>query len=212
MKKQETINIINNEDEIIFKYNLEGAGWANAYLKIGDKQITFDRISYLCYPITDLLSGLYSLIDEWDIIDEHGEKVEISNDSSVFEWEDEPGGYEWKLARSGKNEMRIVIKSIYGDAPAFPKYGEIVLDKIVDFNIFTTVVIREIDRIVKDFGILGFRANWLNNNDGNGQFPLSSFLRLKYYLLYDKVLCLQTEGKTENWSLKEELELLNAEV
>lgn len=212
METEETNNIIRNEKDIVFKYKLDGAGWSNAYLKIGDAGVVFNRISYLGYPVTDLLSALHSIIEEDDMVTEKGESVKIRDDAFVFTWDDEPGGYEWQIDRKSKNKMHVVIKSIYEDVSSLPKYGEIVLNKVVDFRVFTTVIVREIDRIVKEFGLLGFRANWINDNGGFMQFPLSSFLRLKYYLLYNKVLWIQLEGKTENWSLKEEIDLLDAEV
>jgi len=200
------------ETDIKFEYELEGFGWAKAYLKIDDAEVTFPAISYLCYPITDLLQGLLGILEEWAIIANHGKEVEIINDESVFMWEDEPGGYKWEFERYKENQIRVIIRSLYYDENDEESFRKIVLDKIVDFKTFLTVILKQIDNLVKEYGLLGFRANWLHSTESHMQFPVSHFLELKHYLLYGKMLYLNKEGTTEDWSLKEELELLNAEI
>ncbi|ACC97803.1 hypothetical protein Emin_0241 [Elusimicrobium minutum Pei191] len=208
MKIKKIKPIIKTETNIEFKYKLEGFGCSKAYLKIGDTKVIFPSISYLCFPITDLLEGLLSIIAEWDIISKQGKNTKITNDDSVFIWEDEPGGYAWSLERHRRRNLRIIIKSLYEDESGKEKYNKIVLDKIVNFKAFLAVILTQIDAIVKEYGLLGFRGNWATNT----QFPLSQFLELKYYLLYNKILYISKEGKTKNWSLKKELQLLNTEI
>ena len=212
MKTKKSKPGIKVETDIKFKYELIGVGCSKAYLKIGNAEVIFSGISWLCLPITDLLMGLMSMIDEWDIISTHGEDIEITNNDAIFTWEDEPGGYTWKLERYGKRNLRISIKSLYDDENRKLQYNKIILDKVVDFKAFLAVILKQTDLLVKEYGLLGFRKNWVSSSEGWRQFPLSHFLELKHYLLYNKILYINIEGKTDNWSLKKELCLLEAEI
>ena len=198
--------------DIKFEYEFKGYGWSKAYLKIGDAEVVFPRISWSCLPITDLLQGLLGILEEWAIIANYGKDVEITNDESVFTWEDEPGGYEWELERYNENQIRVIIRSLYHNENNEENFKEIILDKTVDFKIFLMVILKPIDTLVKEYGLLGCGANWGADTETHLQFPLSHFLELKHYLLYGKILCIRKKGTTSNWSLKEELELLNAEI
>jgi hypothetical protein len=201
------------ETDIKFEYELEGAGWSKAYLKIGDTEVVFPAISYLCNPITDLLDGLLCILEEWDMIPRHGKNVKFSsNYASAFTWEDEPDGYKWEFKRYGESQIRVIIKSLYSDDVSDAYCSKKGLDAIVDFKTFLAAILKAIDKLIKDYGLLGFRANWVSSGEEYLQFPLSQFLELKHYLLYGKILYLNKEGTTENWSLNKELQLLNAEI
>lgn len=211
MKTKKSKLSTKTETDIKFKYELEGAGWSKAYLKIGDAEVVFTSISYLCLPVTDLLTGLLSMIEEWDVISRKGKDVEITNAASVFTWEDEPGGYTWKLERHGRKNLRIHVTNLYDDESRKANDNKIVLDKIVDFKTFLTVILKQIDLLVKEYGLLGFRGNWVTS-EMYQQFPLSQFLELKHYLIHNKILYIEFKGKTKNWSLKEELALLDVKI
>jgi hypothetical protein len=218
MKTKKSKLIIKTEADINFKYEFTGYGCSKAYLKAGDTEVFFPGISYLCLPITDLLSGLLSMIDEWAI-----KNTGIRNDDDIFIWKDEPGGYRWKLKRYNENNIRVIIESLYGEhgitiskqgeygTNSSPDCNKIVLNSIVNFKTFLTVILKQIDNLIKEYGLLGFRANW-DIGEVYQQFPLSQFLELKYYLLHNKILYINIKGKTKNWSLKKEIQLLNAEI
>ncbi|WP_102275532.1 hypothetical protein [Cytobacillus massiliigabonensis] len=71
----------------------------------------------------------------------------------------------------------------------------------VNFNEFVLCVVKELDRIIKQRGILGYRQEWQNYT-----FPLDGFLALKYACLYNKPF--EITKKKSGTSIDEELNLL----
>ncbi|AKL98471.1 DUF192 domain-containing protein [Endomicrobium proavitum] len=194
-----------SETNIEFKYTLKGVGWANAYLKIGNREISFPAISYLCYPIYGILEALLHITPGYaqSVIYAYESNIPIYNRVSSCNWEDEPGGYAWGFDFIDKNRIIIKIISLYKENK------QIELEKVVNFKEFLKAVLKAFDKIIKDYGFITAKANWAQ--DGRN-FPISEFLQLKYYLFYDMPLNYFCEGKTPDWSLKNEIELLNKEI
>lgn len=69
------------------------------------------------------------------------------------------------------------------------------------FDDFVLCVIKEVDRVIKQRGILGYRQEWQNYT-----FPMDGFLALKYAYLYKKPF--EITKKNSGTSLEEELSLL----
>lgn len=193
------------ETNIKFKYALKGAGWANAYIKIGNSEVIFPAISYICYPIYDILDALLSIIPGYAVSTIYSTESDISirNRTSYCTWEDEPGGYTWDFEFIDEDRIIIKITSLYEENK------QIVLDKVVSLKEFLKAVLKSFDTIIKKYGFVSVKANWKQNGC---DFPISKFLQLKYYLFNSKPLICLCEGKTYKWSLKEEIELLNAEI
>jgi hypothetical protein len=189
------------ERNIEFKYVLEDAGWANAYIVVGNKKIIFYSISYLCSPINDLLKSLrYMLYDC---------SAYKTNEAS-FEWEDEPGGYYWILKKIDKKTIQLIIVCLALTPENKTGANEIVLDVIVDFNMFIKAIIENLDLCLKEIGLMMFKHKW--NTNSSLQFPISDFLLLKFYLLTGKIWDNNRNGKDFNRNLKDDIKLLFAKI
>jgi hypothetical protein len=70
-----------------------------------------------------------------------------------------------------------------------------------NFDEFVYCVVKELDRVIKQRGILGYRQGWQNDT-----FPIDSFLSLKYAYLYKKPF--EITKKDSGTSLEEEVNLL----
>jgi hypothetical protein len=74
-----------------------------------------------------------------------------------------------------------------------------------NFDEFVLCVVKELDRVIKQRGILGYRQEWQNYS-----FPIDGFLALKHACLYKKPF--EITKKNSGTSLEEELTLLLKEV
>jgi hypothetical protein len=74
-----------------------------------------------------------------------------------------------------------------------------------NFDEFVLSVVKDLDRIIKERGILGYRQEWQRYS-----FPMDAFLALKHACLYKKPF--EITKKASGTSLEEELTLLLKEV
>ncbi|WP_419394106.1 hypothetical protein [Cytobacillus praedii] len=77
----------------------------------------------------------------------------------------------------------------------------IALSSACNFNEFILCVVKELDRVIKQRGILGYRQEWQNYT-----FPVDGFLALKYACLYNKPF--EITKSQSGTSIDEELHLL----
>lgn len=109
----------------------------------------------------------------------------------------------WELKRDF-DELEIIITEIQNpiaDRKKNPNLPRTVLKAKCNFNEFILCVVKELDRVIKQRGILGYRQEWQNYT-----FPVDGFLALKYACLYNKPF--EITKSQSGTSLDEELHLL----
>jgi hypothetical protein len=154
-----------------FTYELEGIGWASAYIEINNITNYFS-VSYLTDALKALLEGIMSLLPECVSQDELKNHI-------TFEWHAEPGGSLWSITALNKDQLQITIES-YEDLDN--KLGrKITLDEKCNKIEFINCIIEEASNILKQYGFVGYRETWYEHD-----FPISSYLKLKNYLITGK--------------------------
>ncbi|WP_051529986.1 hypothetical protein [Anoxybacteroides tepidamans] len=150
-----------------FEYQLTGAGWARGYIEIDDQKRSLTA-GYLTDALGDLLEALLNLNPLYTqaVYLKHGR---------YFMWEAEPDGVQWHLRRVDKEKISIKI-TYYEDTSLYTGERE-ELDAECSYDEFLKEVMREAESIFKEYGIVGYKENWIEH-----EFPLSTFLQLKYYL------------------------------
>ena len=153
-----------------FTYELEDIGWASAYIEVNNSTKYFS-VSYLTDALKALLEGIMSL-PECAPQDELKKHI-------TFEWHAEPGGSLWNITALNKDQLQITIES-YEDLDN--KIGrKITLDEKCNKIDFINCIIQEASKILKQYGLVGYRETWYEHD-----FPISSYLKLKYYLITGK--------------------------
>ncbi|RSD28650.1 hypothetical protein [Mesobacillus subterraneus] len=109
----------------------------------------------------------------------------------------------WEFKRDFETLEIIVTENqnLDVDRKKNPNLPRTVLKTKCNFNEFTLCVVKELDRVIKQRGILGYRQEWQTHT-----FPLDGFLALKHACLYNKPF--EITKKQNGTSLKDELNLL----
>ncbi|HDX9578889.1 TPA: hypothetical protein ROX88_002446 [Bacillus pseudomycoides] len=164
-----------------FKYELSGHGWAEGFIEVDSKKISFSP-GYVTDAFGDLLRGLTDLLN--------GEERVVT-----FLWEEEPIGLNWRLKLQGSMELSLTITE-YEDTSDYieGKEGVIIVDTTCDFLDFVKMIIKESDQLLFRHGIVGYHKMWSEH-----EFPLSSYLQLKYALTEEEQSkdCEKNEFKKE---------------
>lgn len=150
-----------------FQYRLTGAGWAQCELEINSQKYSFGA-GYLTDALGDLLQSLLNINPLYT------EEVYIENGVQFF-WDEEPRGTDWHFRYLGDDKMSLEITE-YQDVSSSSE-PIIMLKTECSYTKFLNLVMNEADRILKEYGIVGYKKMWHEH-----EFPLSSFLKLKYYL------------------------------
>lgn len=184
------LRLIMSEVYMQFKYELIGTGWANGFIELNSQKILFSP-SYITDAFGDLLGGLTDLSS--------GEERVVT-----FLWEEEPHGLGWRLELQDSKELFLTITE-YNDTLDYikGKEGVTIVDATCNFLDFVKMVIIEADKILLRYGIVGYQNLWAEH-----EFPLSSYLQLKYFLMEADKISLQTKEKCEKKELKQELQFL----
>jgi hypothetical protein len=148
---------------ISFRYELEGTGWADAYLGDGTDSATIPA-SYLCDALRDLVDAIQSL---------------FTTDSAECVWHEEPGEVKWRFARNGDSvELRV---EWWNEIRTHPDRDEwhFALDKVMfsgqaKFLDFATQVDQELRRLLEKWGLDGYLREWIEH-----PFPGESHQRLR---------------------------------
>lgn len=120
-----------------------------------------------------------------------------------IEWHNGPYLLRWEFKRDFE-DLEITITENQNpmvDRTRNTNFPRTVLKTKCNFNEFTLCVVKELDRVIKQRGILGYRQEWQNYT-----FPVDGFLALKYACLYKKPF--EITKKQNGTSLEEELNLL----
>jgi hypothetical protein len=148
---------------ISFRYELEGAGWADAYLSDGTNSATIPA-SYLCDTLRDLVDAIQSL---------------FTADSAECVWQEEPGEVKWLFCRTGDSVgLRV---EWWNEVRTHPDRDEWqpVLDKVMfsgqaKLLDLATQVDQELHRLLEKWGLDGYLREWIEH-----PFPVESHKRLR---------------------------------
>lgn len=151
---------------MLFSYDLQSAGWSSVQLEINNQKLFIDP-SYLSEPLIDLMDGVMSLLPECVPEDEVKQQ-------SVFEWNSEPAIHQWILTKIGDINLGIKVW-LYKDGK-IGEEGKVVFDEVCALNDFVNQLVESLENMLRKYGIVGYKANWLR-----ADFPLSGYLKLKYY-------------------------------
>lgn len=147
---------------ILFKYELEGAGWADAYLSDGTTTAQIPA-SYICDALRDLVDAIQSV---------------FTTTTAECVWEEEPGEARWFFTRHVDSiEVRV---EWWNEVRTHPDRNEwhLVLDKVMfagsDKLInFARQVDQELLRLLEKSGLQEYERAW------EYPFPTESHQRLR---------------------------------
>ncbi|MCQ4088407.1 hypothetical protein [Saccharibacillus sp. JS10] len=182
-----------------FSYKLNSIGWADVHLKIGKSEIYMSP-SYLSEPLIDLVRSIEILLPECTPEDEVKKSIE-------FEWDSEPAIHNWKIERKSEEQIQIVIT--YYEDGIKKNSGQVEFQEVCDLNMFIFKIVNILEDLLKNHGLVGYRKQWYAQD-----FPISSYLQLKYVLTHQAEFPLTTINPNE-WNqridskLTEELRLIN---
>lgn len=151
---------------MIFKYDLSGIGWAAIEIQ-HDNKTYFGMPSYLSEPLVDILDGLKALIPSCIPEDE------LYTEKS-FKMYFEPAVEKWTFELIESDILHLKIESFESESR---EHGKVVFDINCSLVSFIEEVVKATDQLLKTHGIIGYKNTWYA-----GEFPISTFLTLKYYL------------------------------
>ncbi|WP_066633703.1 hypothetical protein [Labilibacter marinus] len=179
-------------NQVQFSYQIQPPGIASGKLTVLNKHVDF-QITNISNPIYDLLKGLVNMIVEpkhlWD-----------EENICWVDWFSETSCVKWILSTTdGKNiNIKIVTSpDIFDDSNA-----EVSLENHCGFMDFCYGIVAELDRFIKELGLLNYEQTWRKD-----EFPLTYFLILKKYLIEHE---LWKESKVKPGNLIDEIDILNA--
>jgi hypothetical protein len=174
-------------DILRFKYILNGSGWAEGFIEVNSQKCEFNP-SYLTDALGDLLEGLVEVTFNTNHKQRHFNTV-------FFDWDEEPNGLEWMLAPLEDGKVSIKIKSFDDISSKDNEQGIYVLNSVCNLKDLTEEIIKEVDSLIKNHGVVGYKESWVNH-----EFPLGSFLKLKHYLKENKKIELDyIEGENKGY-------------
>jgi len=180
-----------------FDYKLTGVGWAEIEIEVdGRKYFSFP--SYLSEPLIDLLEGLLNIIP--GCVPEDELKSMIS-----FKLYQEPAVDKVTLELIDDLKLKIVIEEFEDESSDKGKIG---FDATCNLLDFLNEVIESLEHLLKKHGFIGYKNTWYSQD-----FPISSFLKLKYYLYHQvtyptlkELNCVEIE--LEKSDFKKEIQLI----
>lgn len=178
---------------MIFTYSLQSIGWADIRLKVVESDLSITA-SYLSEPLVDLVRSIELLLPACVPVDEVRSMVQFDMDS-------EPAIHRWTITTLGDGTIGIQIICYEDGIDTLP--GERVFNERCDLNDFIRAVVQAMDQLLKTHGFIGYRKQWYAQD-----FPISSYLRLKHYLLNNRDFPSNTVD-TDEWIEKIETSLLD---
>ncbi|TXC86050.1 hypothetical protein FS935_18550 [Metabacillus litoralis] len=146
-----------------FKYDFIDQWVVDGFIEINSQKLSFN-VTYVSDCLGDLLSALLYL-NSTCISKDYG----LTNHTSCA-WDSEPFITRWNFTLK-KNRMLHIIVSFE---------NRIKIDTEYHYDSFLEVILKEVNSLIKKYGIVGYKANWEH------EFPLSTYLQLKSYLLTKK--------------------------
>lgn len=125
------------------------------------------------------------------------------------EWEGEPEGIVWTFEL--KEHNKLMIKADYYEDELCKNNTKTLIKTEYPYDDFLLSVLKELDALIKKHGIIGYREAWYN-----ADFPLTTFLKLKHYIIHKQKYPIQeVQGEFDpqaRSNLKDDLELLLQEI
>ncbi|WP_409293143.1 hypothetical protein [Peribacillus sp. SCS-37] len=153
-----------------FEYRLCGLGWAEGYIEINSLTVDF-TVSYFSDGLGEFLNSLM-VLNPFCVPDD-----EVKSET-ICSWYVEPSGTELIFKRN--NDM-LNIKVITYEDMDFQINKKLQIEAFVAYDEFLLNVIKQADLLLKKHGIIGYKEAWYEHD-----FPITSFLKLKNYLLHKK--------------------------
>ncbi|WP_139488753.1 hypothetical protein [Brevibacillus dissolubilis] len=154
-----------------FTFELIGTGWADVMLDIGENRF-YAAVSYLNEPLHDLCHGLLRVIPGLMHEDEQDEQ----ESSVTFDWNLDPAGAQWHLSYAGNDRLRVKVVLFDDMDKKDPGESRVKIDNEVDVFDFVEAVVTELDQLLKNHGLVGYRDTWYRQD-----FPLTAYLKLKHF-------------------------------
>ncbi|WP_407270278.1 hypothetical protein [Radiobacillus sp. PE A8.2] len=154
-----------------FIFELDGLGWAHSKVEVNNQEMEFVA-SYSGDCLGDFLEALVMLNPLCFLRD----KKDMVMNRTFCEWDGEPDGIVWSFELTTNNSLYIVAVA-YDDIYE-KENAQLIIKTECPYDVFVRTVLVEIDRLIKRQGVIGYREQW-----GSFDFPLSSFLKLKHYIL-----------------------------
>ncbi|MFL0363080.1 hypothetical protein [Bacillus sp. PK3_68] len=182
-----------------FAYTNIKSGSATCVLEINDQRLEFYP-TFHSDALGDLVTYLASVHPLCKLSWKEGA---FHKRNGGIEWQTGPFLLRWEFKRDFE-DLEIIITEIQNPLVDRIKNTDLpreVLKAKCNFDEFVFCIVKELDRIIKQRGILGYRQEWQNDT-----FPLDGFLALKHACLYNKPF--EISQKRNGTSLEEELNLL----
>jgi hypothetical protein len=182
-----------------FRYYLSGWGWAFLDIEFDGFKPTTYYADAFCGGLSDLLLQIIAVLN-------------INNEFRMhhFDCEDETNHINWRIDQEGstvefdftvnENKDKALLKIIQHN---FILEYECVYNGEINFIKFVKEIVRSCDDILNKYGILGYCANSMRDDD----FPITFYLLLKNYLykkiekmemVYEKLPCDEDEDGKES--------------
>lgn len=162
-------------EKAIFKFRVKdiAVGWCHVNMIINDKEIDYYASSVLGDSPVD------------SFIEACADFISLDTDGKYYiTWYDEPGTLKIDLNLDEDRQLHIDIKKCADESD---NDVEEEWHEVIPYKCFETAVILEGFRVLRAFGLYGYRCSWQGGTD----FPLASLLRItkKCYRVWDGDSC-----------------------
>ena len=151
-----------------FSYHLDTAGWADATLADGTREIELVA-SYLSDALGDLTRAAIALLQGADV--------------ATFAWLAEPGRAEWRLVRHG--DQTDVTITIFADGHTYligqARHAPQTFTIRCPLTRFANEVLDELWQVLEEVGLDGYKERWKAHD-----FPLTEYEELRRLLRFRK--------------------------
>ncbi len=151
-------------------YELSGVGWMTCGFEADGISVEFTA-SYLTDALADFLKAI------GDLRDLFGEGA-IPTKGTGCTWEGETEQLHWNFRL--KDDDLLSIQVDYQEDEGLENSKKWLVITEVPYDEFVELVINALDKLIKQHGLTGYVEMWHEH-----QFPLSSFLKLKHYVLHE---------------------------
>lgn len=145
------------------EYKLDGTGWAECIITVGDQTCT-TTASYLSDALKSFVQATISILK--------GAHVE------KFRFDEEPGEYRWLLNTISPNELNITIldfNELWGDKP--DTEGKEIFKTTVCTQEFSIALKKAMDHLIQEHGLSGYKEKWSEH-----EFPIKEYKELCSHL------------------------------
>jgi hypothetical protein len=180
------------------QFEIQTLGYIVAKLETEDEKIKIGHSSAYGDKFQELLNGLFFI---------YSCRKEASNNLFPYSfeiiWYDDFANYSWNMkVASLQSELEIKIIEL---SPSNPSYRRKLLSQKISFDNLFDEIYSSLDRILQEFGFIGYKNNW-----EVGNFPLGEYLMLRADKFHVDLAL--TNVDEEEWknkvSIKNELDLI----